>query len=178
LPTPPPPPPLGHATVSLLELSRQSLSLSLERLLPLLGPSLSISRARSVSLSLANSLSLACALSPSRSCSLSLSHHPGPTHLNHTPETLKAKCRIHAWKVRSPFFRAKREQLEIFQGISPESQGQNQALTVSHVPYSLSSGPQTRKHKLEILQPKPRTTKRTVDYLLNCTTNLNLKPAS
>ena len=33
------------------------------------------------------------------------------------------------------------EQFETFQGRLPESQGQNLALTVEHVPYSLNSGP-------------------------------------
>ena len=36
--------------------------------------------------------------------------------------------------------RAKRRQLETFKGPLPESQGQNVALTVEHVPYSLNSG--------------------------------------
>ena len=35
-------------------------------------------------------------------------------------------------------FRAKREQLERFEGLSPESQGQNLSLTVSYVPCSLA----------------------------------------
>ena len=37
-------------------------------------------------------------------------------------------------------FRAKREQLEILEGISPESRGQDLALTVLYVPSSLDSG--------------------------------------
>ena len=37
-------------------------------------------------------------------------------------------------------FRAKGEQLKRFQGLLPESQGQNQALTVLRVPYSLDNG--------------------------------------
>ena len=37
-------------------------------------------------------------------------------------------------------FRAKREQLRKFTGLSPESQGQNLALTVLCVLYSLNSG--------------------------------------
>ena len=34
----------------------------------------------------------------------------------------------------------KREQVETFEGLLPESQGQNQALTVLYVPHSLDSG--------------------------------------
>ena len=37
-------------------------------------------------------------------------------------------------------FRAKREQLKSFSGLAPESQGQNLALTVLYLPYSLDSG--------------------------------------
>ena len=36
--------------------------------------------------------------------------------------------------------RAKRERLKIFQGLSPESQGQNLVVTVLYVPYSLVIG--------------------------------------
>ena len=36
--------------------------------------------------------------------------------------------------------RAKREHLQIFHGFLPESQGQNLALTVLYVPYSLDRG--------------------------------------
>jgi len=40
----------------------------------------------------------------------------------------------------SPRLRAKREQLERYQGLSPESQGQTLALTVLDAPYSIDSG--------------------------------------
>ena len=43
-------------------------------------------------------------------------------------------------RVDSARFRAKREQLEMFQGLMPESKGQNLALTVLFVLYSLDSG--------------------------------------
>ena len=63
-------------------------------------------------------------------------------------------------------FRAKREQLTTFHGLFPESRGQNRALTVLYVPYSLDSGPTTagltttsiQKYcflKLIILEHKP-----------------------
>jgi len=41
--------------------------------------------------------------------------------------------------VSHPRLPARREQLERFKGILPERQGQNQALTVLYVPYSLNS---------------------------------------
>ena len=37
-------------------------------------------------------------------------------------------------------FRARREQPDIFQGLLPERQGRNLALTVLHVPHSLDRG--------------------------------------
>lgn len=42
-------------------------------------------------------------------------------------------------------FPAKREQLEMFQGLVPESRGQNLVLTVLHVPYSLDVGQKKKR---------------------------------
>ena len=54
-------------------------------------------------------------------------------------------------------FRAKREHLERFEGLSPERQGQNLALNVLHVPYSLDDGyPRSlvRNDQLQTVPPR------------------------
>ena len=43
-------------------------------------------------------------------------------------------------RVRPSVLQNHREELTMFYGLSPESQGQNPALTVLHVPYLLDSG--------------------------------------
>ena len=50
-------------------------------------------------------------------------------------------------------FRAKQEQLETFERLSPESPGQNLAMTVLHVPYSAVPVYQARVH---VAAPVPR----------------------
>ena len=69
--------------------------------------------------------------------------HPIPCTLHSTPYTLHTSpCTLHpAHHTHGPRqgrFRGKRERLKLLQGILPHSQGQNLALTVLYVPYSLA----------------------------------------
>ena len=74
---------------------------------------------------------------------------PGPLHRATTTvgiwAYLKVTCPGYLRSVDQPIhtvyrFRAKRDQLEKFEGLSLESQGQNLALTVLYASYSLDSG--------------------------------------
>jgi hypothetical protein len=76
--------------------------------------------------------------------------HPHPPTLSCTytirPNPGHAPCRISR-------FRAKRTQLKPFEGLSPEIQGHNLAVTVLHVPFSLDSGssfPPAPGHSLDL----------------------------
>ena len=53
-------------------------------------------------------------------------------------------------------FRAKREHLQGVEGLLPESQGQNLAVTVLDVPRSLDSGAAGRVHEEKSLYMRPR----------------------
>ena len=67
-------------------------------------------------------------------------HAPPPTHWLPQSSAASALFRGARHIHYQRRFRAKRDQLTRFQGLSPESQGQDQVLTVLHVPCSLDSG--------------------------------------
>ena len=78
-------------------------------------------------------------------------------------------------------FRARRGQLETLEGLLPDSQGQNLALTVLYMPYSLDSGTRTGQAaggKAEVLAvgrlkvcPAPYR-----EHVLVCTKTSTLNP--